>query len=68
VNGLNPGMTDTPLAREANPHLWDEKIALDVLGTANLPEQAAQTLLFLAGVGGKFTTGQILGTRMRHGQ
>ena len=68
VNGLNPGMTDTPLARDANPHLWDEKIALDVLGTANLPEQAAQTLLFLAGVGGSFTTGQILGTRLRHGQ
>ena len=67
VNGLNPGMTDTPLARDANPHLWDEKIALDVLGTANLPEQAAQTLLFLAGVGGGFTTGQILGTRLRHG-
>jgi NAD(P)-dependent dehydrogenase (short-subunit alcohol dehydrogenase family) len=68
VNGLNPGMTDTPLARDANPHLWDEKIALDVLGSANLPEQAAQTLLFLAGVGGRFTTGQILGTRLRHGQ
>jgi NAD(P)-dependent dehydrogenase (short-subunit alcohol dehydrogenase family) len=68
VNGLNPGMTDTPLARDANPKLWDEKIALDVLGTANLPEQAAQTLLFLAGVGGRFTTGQILGTRLRHGQ
>ena len=68
VNGLNPGMTDTPLARDANPHLWNEKIALDVLGTANLPEQAAQTLLFLAGVGGSFTTGQILGTRLRHGQ
>ena len=68
VNGLNPGMTDTPLARDANPHLWNEKIALDVLGTANLPEQAAQTLLYLAGVGGSFTTGQILGTRLRHGQ
>jgi len=25
-------------------------------------------LLFLAGVGGSFTTGQILGTRLRHGQ
>jgi hypothetical protein len=24
--------------------------------------------LFLAGVGGSFTTGQILGTRLRHGQ
>jgi 3-oxoacyl-[acyl-carrier protein] reductase len=68
VNGLNPGMTDTPLARGANPNLWDEKAAQDVLGTANLPEQAAQTLLYLAGVGGAFTTGQILGTRLRYGQ
>ncbi len=68
VNGLNPGMTDTPLARDAISHLWDEKMALDVLGSANLPEQAAQTLLYLAGVGASFTTGQILGTRLRHGQ
>lgn len=68
VNGLNPGMTDTPLARHANPHHWDAKAAQDVLGSANLPEHAAQTLLYLAGVGSRFTTGQIVGTRMRHGQ
>jgi len=68
VNGLNPGMTDTPLARGANPHQWDEKLALDVLGQASSPEQVAQTLLFLAGPGGSYTTGQILGTRLRHGQ
>ena len=68
VNGLNPGMTDTPLARGANPHQWDEKLALDVLGQASSPEQVAQTLLFLAGPGGTYTTGQIFGTRLRYGQ
>jgi 3-oxoacyl-[acyl-carrier protein] reductase len=68
VNGLNPGMTDTPLARGANPLNWGAKVAADVLGKASLPEEIAQTLLFLAGTGGRYTTGQILGTRIRHGQ
>lgn len=68
VNGLNPGMTDTPLARGANPTNWDAKVASDVLGKASMPEEIAQTMLFLAGPGGQYTTGQILGTRIRHGQ
>jgi len=68
VNGINPGMTDTPLARGANPENWDKKVAADVLGKASMPEEIAQTMLFLAGTGGKYTTGQILGTRIRHGQ
>ena len=68
VNGLNPGMTDTPLARGANPSSWDAKVAVDVLGKASMPEQIAQTILFLASAAGAYTTGQILGTRIRHGQ
>jgi NAD(P)-dependent dehydrogenase (short-subunit alcohol dehydrogenase family) len=68
VNGVNPGMTDTPMAREGNRFTWDAKVAADVLGKASLPEEIAQTLLFLAGVGGRYTTGQVLGTRIRHGQ
>ena len=68
VNGLNPGMTDTPLARGANPLSWDSKVGADVLGKASLPEEIAQTILFLAGTAGAYTTGQILGTRIRHGQ
>ena len=68
VDGLNPGMTDTPLARAANPTNWDAKVGSDVLGKASLPEEIAQTILFLAGPGGRYTTGQILGTRVRHGQ
>jgi len=68
VNGVNPGMTDTPMARGGNRLTWDSKVAADALGKASLPEEIAETLLFLAGAGGRYTTGQILGTRIRHGQ
>jgi NAD(P)-dependent dehydrogenase (short-subunit alcohol dehydrogenase family) len=66
VNGINPGLTDTPLARTANPR-WEEKTAIDVLGTYSRPEEIAETVLFLAGTGGAFMTGQIVAVRMRHG-
>jgi NAD(P)-dependent dehydrogenase (short-subunit alcohol dehydrogenase family) len=65
VNGINPGLTDTPLARAGNPD-WQEKQALDVLGGHSLPEQVAEIVLFLA-TGGAFMTGQIVSTRMRLG-
>jgi NAD(P)-dependent dehydrogenase (short-subunit alcohol dehydrogenase family) len=66
VNALNPGVTDTPLARAAVVQ-WEEKKALDVLGKYSEPEQIAQTVLFLAGTAGEFMTGQIVGVRMRYG-
>jgi NAD(P)-dependent dehydrogenase (short-subunit alcohol dehydrogenase family) len=66
VNGINPGLTDTPLARGGNPQ-WKEKQALDVLGTHSLPEEIAEIVLFLASTAGRFMTGQIVSTRMRHG-
>lgn len=66
VNGVNPGLTDTPLGRNANPQ-WAEKMAMDVLGGVSTPEQIAQTVLFLAGTGGAFMTGQIVSARMRYG-
>lgn len=66
VNALNPGMTDTPLARAAVTQ-WEEKTALDVLGSYSKPEEIAEMVLFLAGTAGSFMTGQIVGTRMRHG-
>ena len=68
VNAVNPGMTDTPLARGANPTSWDAKLALDVLGKASTADEIAQTVLFLVGTAGAYTTGQIFGTRVRHGQ
>jgi NAD(P)-dependent dehydrogenase (short-subunit alcohol dehydrogenase family) len=66
VNGINPGMTDTPLARGGNPN-WEDKLALDVLGTCSTPEDVADIVLFLAGTADRFMTGQIVSTRLRHG-
>jgi len=66
VNGLNPGITDTPLARAAVVQ-WHEKMTLDVLGKCSEPEEIAEIVLFLAGTAGAFMTGQIVGTRMRYG-
>ncbi len=66
VNGLNPGMTDTPLARAAIKD-WEGKRALDVLGTYSKPEEIAEIVLFLSGTAGGFMTGQIVANRMRLG-
>ncbi len=66
INGINPGMTDTPMGRSAVTQ-WEEKTRMDVLGSYSRPEEIAETVLFLAGTGGAYMTGQIIGTRMRHG-
>jgi NAD(P)-dependent dehydrogenase (short-subunit alcohol dehydrogenase family) len=66
VNAINPGLTDTPLGRAANPQ-WQDKMAIDVLGNHSTPNEIAQMVLFLAGTGSAFMTGQIVGTRMRYG-
>ena len=66
VNGLNPGMTDTPLGRGAQTEeTWAAKTGYDVLGSYSRPEEIAEVALFLAGTAGPFMTGQIVGTRMR---
>jgi len=66
VNGINPGLTDTPLGRAANPQ-WAEKMAIDVLGRVSEPAEVAEMILFLAGPGASFMTGQIMSARMRYG-
>ena len=66
INGINPGLTDTPLGRASNID-WEAKLKRDVLGAVSKPEEIAEIILFLTGTAGKFMTGQILGNRMRHG-
>jgi 3-oxoacyl-[acyl-carrier protein] reductase len=66
VNGLNPGFTDTPLARAAfTEDDWKKRRGNDPLGRNSMPEDIAQTVLFLAATGGAYMTGQIVTTRMR---
>jgi 3-oxoacyl-[acyl-carrier protein] reductase len=68
VNAINPGTTDTPLLRaEMRPELWESRLKTDPLGKMSQPEDIAEMVLFLAGAGGRFMTGQLITTRMRFG-
>lgn len=68
VNALNPGTTDTPLARGTlTDEEWQKRWTQDPLGRLSTPEDIAEMILFLAGPGGKIMTGQLLTTRMRFG-
>lgn len=67
VNAINPGFTDTPLARSAlTEEDWAKRHQSDPLGRHSEPEEIAEIALFLAGVGGRFMTGQVVTTRMRY--
>jgi NAD(P)-dependent dehydrogenase (short-subunit alcohol dehydrogenase family) len=68
VNAINPGTTDTPLVRNSmRPELWESRLKTDPLGKMSQPEDIAEMVLFLAGAGGRFMTGQLVTTRMRFG-
>lgn len=68
VNAINPGTTNTPLARgNLTPEQWAEKCKSDPLGAFSEPEQIADLALFLVTKGANFMTGQLVTTRMRAG-
>lgn len=68
VNALNPGTTDTPMLRaEATREIIEQRAKSDPLGALSQPEDVAEIVLFLAGAGGRFMTGQLITTRMRVG-
>jgi 3-oxoacyl-[acyl-carrier protein] reductase len=68
VNAINPGTTDTPLVRAGmRPELWESRLKTDPLGKMSQPGDIAEMVLFLAGAGGRFMTGQLVTTRMRFG-
>jgi 3-oxoacyl-[acyl-carrier protein] reductase len=66
VNGLNPGTTDTPMARAGrSDEMWHQRRAQDPLGQLSKPEEIAEIVAFLCGPARGFMTGQIVTTRMR---
>jgi NAD(P)-dependent dehydrogenase (short-subunit alcohol dehydrogenase family) len=68
VNAINPGTTDTPLARGTlSDEEWQSRARQDPLGRFSTPEDIAQLVVFLAGAGGAFMTGQVVTVRMRFG-
>jgi len=68
VNAINPGTTDTPMARGTlSDAEWQSRARQDPLGRFSTPENIARLVLFLAGPGGEFMTGQVVTVRMRFG-
>lgn len=68
VNAINPGTTDTPMARGTlTDEEWQKRWSQDPLGRLSVPEDIAQTVLFLAGPASRYMTGQLISTRMRFG-
>lgn len=68
VNAINPGTTDTPMARGTlTDEEWQKRWSQDPLGRLSVPEDIAQIVLFLAGPASRFMTGQLISTRMRFG-
>jgi len=68
VNAINPGTTDTPMARGTlTDEEWQSRGRQDPLGRFSTPDDIAQLVLFLAGPGGAFMTGQVVTVRMRFG-
>jgi NAD(P)-dependent dehydrogenase (short-subunit alcohol dehydrogenase family) len=66
VNAINPGVTDTALAREALPgDLMEKRMEQDPLGRVSTPEDIAEIVLFLSTQANDFMTGQLITTRMR---
>lgn len=68
VNAINPGTTTTPRqVAGKSPEQLAKQRASDPLGVVSTPDNIAEIVLFLAGPGGRFMTGQLITTRMRVG-
>jgi 3-oxoacyl-[acyl-carrier protein] reductase len=66
VNAINPGTTDTPMARSGlSDAQWNDRIQKDPLNRLSQPEDIAEIVAFLCGPAGSFMTGQVVTTRMR---
>jgi NAD(P)-dependent dehydrogenase (short-subunit alcohol dehydrogenase family) len=66
VNAINPGTTETRLARAGGEDFLNKRRSEDPLGRLSQPEEIAGLVSYLAG-DGQFITGQLVSTRMRVG-
>jgi 3-oxoacyl-[acyl-carrier protein] reductase len=60
VNCIAPGYFDAGMIREVNDDLRNELIQSTPLKSLGNPKSIAETVLYLCGPGGEFTTGQVL--------
>jgi 3-oxoacyl-[acyl-carrier protein] reductase len=68
VNAIAPGVTETPMARgRLSDEEWQSRAGRDPLGRFSQPEEIGRLVVFLAGAGGAFMTGQVVTVRMASG-
>jgi 3-oxoacyl-[acyl-carrier protein] reductase len=60
VNCIAPGYFDAGMIREVNDDLRNDLIQSTPLKSLGNPKSIAETVLYLCGIGGQFTTGQTL--------
>jgi 3-oxoacyl-[acyl-carrier protein] reductase len=60
VNCIAPGYFDAGMIREINEELRNDLIQSTPLKSLGNPKSIAETVLYLCGIGGQFTTGQTL--------
>jgi 3-oxoacyl-[acyl-carrier protein] reductase len=60
VNCIAPGYFDAGMIREVNDDLRNDLIKTTPLKSLGNPKSIAETVLYLCGPGGEFTTGQVL--------
>jgi 3-oxoacyl-[acyl-carrier protein] reductase len=60
VNCIAPGYFDAGMIREVNDDLRNDLIQTTPLKSLGNPKSIAETVLYLCGPGGEFTTGQVL--------
>jgi NAD(P)-dependent dehydrogenase (short-subunit alcohol dehydrogenase family) len=62
VNGVAPGIVETPLTREmlADPGTRERLVARIPLGRPGLPDDVARAILFLVSPAAEYITGHVL--------